>query len=193
MIAAVILLSGILSAQSRTNLDVFYNLNDSLTAKIINELPKNHKKILLRLNLGSSYSVFSNHIKNSFIKNGFEILEIPPDELNIPEVNIVMEDAAVEYGEMNRDGWFGDYFTERKAHISGNYLQSFSEHGLQKFNITSIDTIKVDEIKQLENDSFPFMKGALPPEPFLSSLWEPVIAIGVAALAVILFFSVRSK
>ena len=62
-----------------------------------------------------------------------------------------------------------------------------------EFEFSIIDTVKVDELKYLQSESFPFTKGKIPPEPFLSGIAEPLIAIGVAAAVVILFFSVRSK
>ncbi len=189
----VLILNSIVLSQTKTNLEVFYTLNDSLVKNIVSEIPENQKTVLLNLNLGKKYSLFSNRIKNGFIKSGFKVLEQPPDELNIPEVNIVYEEAGVNYSEMEREGWFGDYITLRKIFIKGNYLQTFSEKGMNEFNIAAVDTIKVDDIGKLENSSFPFTQGEVPAEPFLSSLIEPVIAIGVAAAAVILFFSIRSK
>ena len=104
-----------------------------------------------------------------------------------------MEDAGLEYGEIDRDGWFGDYYVPRTLFIKGNYLNTSSNKGLQQFFITAIDTVKVEELELLENNSFPFTEGNIPAEPFLSSVWEPIIAIGVAAAAIILFFTVRSK
>ena len=176
-----------------TNLDVFYSLTDSLVDQINFEIPSSEKKILLTLNLGQNYSLFSNSIKERFRKNGKEILEQPPDELNIPHVDIVMEGAGVEYGEMFRDGWFGTHYIQRYSTIFGNYLQTFSESGKREFEITQIDTIKVDDLKSLENDSFPFTKGTVPSEPFLSGFAEPLIAIGTAAAVIVLFFTVRSE
>ncbi len=161
--------------------------------KIIDELPGEQDKILLTQNLGEQYSLFSNHIKTAFIKNGKEVLDSPPEELNIPHVNIVIEGAGVEYGEMFRDGWFGAHYVQRYCALYGNYLQSFSAEGKMEFEFSIIDTVKVDEIKYLQSESFPFTKGKIPPEPFLSGIAEPLIAIGVAAAVVILFFSVRSK
>ena len=189
----LILSSGIIFPQTKTNLEVLYSLNDSLVNRIAKDIPKNNDKIILTLNLGDSYSIFSNHIKNVFIKNGKEIFAIPPGELNLPEINIVMEEAGVKYGELDRDGWFGDYYAPRALIIKGNYLNTASNNGLQQFFITAIDSVKVEELESLENNSFPFTKGNIPAEPFLSSVWEPVIAIGVAAAAILLFFSVRSK
>ena len=180
-------------SQSRTNLEVFYSLTDSLSNQIIEEIPEREKIILLTLNLGESYSLFSNNIRTSFLKAGKEILNSPIGELNYPQVDIVIEGAGIEYGEMFRDGWFGDHYIQRYSAIFGNYLQTFSSEGKRDFMFEVIDTVKVEEIKNLENDSFPFTKGNLPPEPFLSGLAEPIIAIGTAAVLIALFFSIRSK
>lgn len=189
----LILLSLQVNSQTKPNLDILYSLNDSLVNKICADLPEDVNKISLKLNLGQVYSVFSNRIKDKFIREG----KIPSDnalsELDFPEINIVFEKAGVEYDEIERDGWFGDYLAPRTLFIRGNYLNSWNESGLENFYIAETDTIKVDEINSLENDSFPFTKGNIPPEPFLSSLLEPVIAIGVAAISIILFFTLRSK
>jgi len=189
----LILMSGIIFPQTKTNLQVLYSLNDSLVNQIVENIPQKNDKIILTLNLGESYSIFSNHIKNDFIKNGKEIFTIPQEELKLPEINIVLEEAGVQYGEVDRDGWFGDYYVPRTLLIKGHYLNTASNNGLQQYFITAIDTVKVEELKSLENNSFPFTKGNIPAEPFLSSVWEPIIAIGVAAAAILLLFSVRSK
>ena len=167
--------------QSPNNLEQFYSLTDSLTAQVIDELPGDQDKINLTLNLGEQYSLFSNHIKTAFIKNGKEVLESQPEELNVPHVNIVIEGAGLEYGEMFRDGWFGAHYVQRYCALYGNYLQSFSVEGKKDFKFSIIDTVKVEEIKYLQNESFPFTKGKIPPEPFLSAIAEPLIAIGTAA------------
>jgi len=181
--------------QSPTNLEQFYSLTDSLTNQVFNELPDDQDKILLTQNLGEQYSLFSNHIKTAFIKSGIEISSSHNSELSLQLhhfVNIVIEGATVEYGEMFRDGWFGAHHVKRKCTLSGNFLHSYSE-GMKNFNFSLSDTVKVEDIKILENESFPFTKGKIPPEPFLSGIAEPIIAIGIAAAVVILFFSVRSK
>jgi hypothetical protein len=193
-IIVIILFSSLkVNCQTKTNLDEFYSLTDSLVDKINSEIPSDEKKILLTLNLGQNYSLFSNSIKERFIKNGKEILIQPPDELNIPTIDIVMEGAGVEYGEMFRSGFFGTHYIQRYSTIFGNYLQSFSEKGKQKFEITILDTVKVEDINSLENASYPFTQAAVPPEPFVSGLAEPLIAIGTAALVIVLFFTIRSE
>ena len=189
----ILLISSEIKSQTKSNLEVFYSLTDSLVDQINLEIPSSENKVLLTLNLGQSYTLFSNSIKERFRRSGKEILEQPPDELNIPHVDIVMEGAGVEYGEMFRDGWFGTHYIQRYSTIFGNYLQTFSESGKREFEITRIDTVKVDDIKFLENDSFPFTKGTTPSEPFLSGFAEPLIAIGTAAAVIVIFFTVRSE
>lgn len=181
-----------LFSQTKTNLEVFYSLTDSLVDQINIEIPSSEKKILLTLNLGQNYSLFSNNIKERFNRNRKELLERPIDELNIPNVDIVMDGAGVEYGEMFRDGWFGDHYIQRYSTIFGNYMHTFSKSGKRDFEITKIDTVKVEDLKYLENDSYPFTKGIIPSEPFLSGFAEPLIAIGIAVTVVVFFFTVRS-
>lgn len=93
--------------KKKTNLEIFYTLTDSLVDKICSELPQSEKNLLLTLNLGQSYFLFSNNIKDRFGENGKEILQLSSGDLDNPEINIVLEGAGVEYGEMFRDGWFG--------------------------------------------------------------------------------------
>jgi len=193
LIAIILLISVKVNSQTLTNLEVFYLLTDSLIDQIVQEIPVNENKILLTLNLGQSYSLFSNNIRARFNKYDKEILDYPPDDLNILRVDIVMEGAGVEYGEMFKDGWFGSHYVQRYLTIFGNYLQTFSEEGKREYEITRLDTIKVEDVKYIENDSFPFTKGTLPSEPFISGLAEPLIAIGTAAVVVVLFFTIRSK
>jgi hypothetical protein len=181
------------NCQTKTNLEVFYSLTDSLVDKIVKEIPSNEKKLLLKLNLGESYSLFSNQIISEFRKNGKEIFEHSGDSTDFPYINIVMENAEIDYGEIFRDGWFGTHYVERYSSISGNYLQTFSGEEKKEFEISNVDTVKVEDIKFLENDSFPFTKGTLPSEPFISAFAEPLIAIGTAAAAVVLFFTIRSS
>ena len=190
---SLLLLSTIVFSQTKTNLEVLYSLNDSLTSRIINNLPAGEERIQLKLNLGESYSIFANRIRSGFTKNEIELFQSDVDDTTSHEINIVMENAGVKYGDLDRSGWFGDYYSPRTIFISGNYFITFSAEPLLEYYITVIDTIKVDEISTLENESFPFTRGEIPTEPLFSSIWEPVIAIGIAAAVVILFFSIRSE
>jgi hypothetical protein len=193
LISIFILFSAINFSQTKTNLEVFYSLTDSLVNKIGSEISERDQKILLTLNLGDSYTLFSNNIISGLKKYDKNITTFKSEDQVLPEINLNLTVAEVKYEDAERNGWFGDYYVKRKIFIEGDFLYSSSEQGLNNYYFAAVDSVKVDEIKTLENDSFPFSKGKIPAEPFFSSLWEPVIAIGVAAVTVILFFSVRSK
>ena len=60
-----------------------------------------------------------------------------------------------------------------------------------KYNFS--DTVALSNINNLQNIAYSFTSPEIPNEPFFSSLLEPTIAIGTAAVAVYLFFNIRSK
>jgi hypothetical protein len=177
----------------KSNLQVFYTLVDSSTGGIISRLQNSEKEIKLKLDLGSSYSVFENQIIGSFVKNNFNVNTSEDSIKRITSINYILDNAKVIYGDIFRDGLLGNYFIPRKVFISGNYLINSKKIIVQNFNYSFKDTVLVDNLKNLENYSFPFTKGEVPSEPFFSSLFEPLIAIGTAAIAVFLFFTIRSK
>lgn len=178
-------------SQTISNLDKFYTLIDSASSLLLTDLG-DVKKINLELNFGVDYSVFANKVRGNLLRSGIQLIGNKPDEQNFVRVNFVVDDSYVGYSEPEKDGIFGNYFAERTIELSGNYFIS-NQSQVKDFKITAIDTINVENVEYVENRSYPFTRGDLPTEPFFSSILEPVIAIGAAAVVIILFFSVRSK
>ncbi len=187
----ILIFCSTLQSQTKSNLDIFYSLADSSVNKITDELPLTKDSINLNLTLGNAYSIFGNRIISSLTKKNKIIVGAETE--NTLTINLVIDKAKVEYGEMFRDGFLGSQKVPRNLFLTGNYLIKDKNEKVNYFNYAYADTIDVAEIKQLENISYPFTQNEMPAEPFFSSLWEPVIAIGAAAAAVYLFFSVRSK
>lgn len=178
-------------SQTINNLEVFYNLVDSASGFLIRDLNES-KKVNLEMNFGTDYSIFANQVRGKLIKNGIQLIGDNADSLDVVRVNFVLDNALVEYSEPEKNGIFGEFLTERKIVLSGNYFIS-GKSQINEFNLTEKDTINVEEVEKIENRSYPFTQGDLPPEPFFSSLLEPIVAISAAAVTVILFFTVRSK
>ena len=178
-------------AQTVTNLDRFYSAVDSASSLLLNDLG-NTKEVKLDLNLGTYYSVFGNQVRGKLLKNGIKIINEDNSDHNTVKVNFVIDECTVDYSQPERDGLFGAYFTERSINVSGNYFIS-SKQKVSDFNIIQKDKINVEDVEKVESRSYPFTHGELPAEPFFSSLLEPIVAVGAAAITVILFFSVRSK
>jgi hypothetical protein len=178
-------------SQTISNLDVFYNMVDTATTFLIRDLGDT-KKINLELNFGTDFTVFANKVRGALLKSGVQLIGDNSGDVNVVRVNFVIDNAAVEYSEPEKGGLFGSFLTKRKVELSGNYFIS-GKSQINDFKLVDTDTVDVDEVDNLENRAFPFTQGDLPAEPFFSSILEPVVAIGAAAVAVILFFSVRSK
>jgi hypothetical protein len=184
----------------KSNLEIFYFLADSSALNLISFLPANGEEVNLRLNLGSDYSMLGNEIISSLQQHSLKLSggsgnqdeNSPPGTVPV-SVNFVIDNANVKYGEMFRKGFLGDYYIPRNIFLSGNFMIQSAGIKYHSFNYNFNDTVKVDEIKDLENLSFPFTRGEIPAEPFFSGLLEPVVAIGTAAVAVYLFFAIRSR
>lgn len=192
IIVMIFIYSQFLFPQAKTNLDIFYSLVDSSVIEMIKELPADKDSISLELNLGESYSVFNNRISAVIISSGKKIT-VNESRENIPKINFVIDQVNTEYGEMFRDGFLGEYLIPRNLYLGGNFVIHNQNSSYRTFNYSFNDTVRVDNLKTIENESFPFTMGKIPSEPFFSGIIEPVIAIGTAAIAVILFFTIRSK
>lgn len=187
---AVIFQASIFS-QPVSNLDKFYDLVDSASTKFVNDLNTTNK-VKLELTLGSDYVLFANQIRGKILKRGIELISDDQSANNFVTASFVIDNALVTYSAPEREGFFGSFYTERVLQLSGNYFIT-SNQNIKAFNLVDKDTINVEDVEKLENRSYPFTHGELPPEPFFSSLLEPIVAIGAAAVTIILFFSVRSK
>jgi hypothetical protein len=179
-----------INAQPKDNLTIFYSLVDS-SVNVVNE----------KLSEGTSYSLSYSSPPNltlltdrsEYAFGNLDILE--NNKTKSESIKYTISLAEIEYPNLFRDGFLGNYLIERKFKIEGTYIiKNKSDLSISnEFLITHTDTVEFSTIKSLENNSLPFTTGNIPAEPFFSSLFEPIIAIGTAVITVILFFTVRSK
>lgn len=103
--------------------------------------------------------------------------------------------VSTNYGESFKDGFFGDYYVVRSVVVQGSAIISNSEKIFSSIDFIKAyrDTIKIEEIPALENESLPFTKSQIPPPPVFSNLLEPIIVVGTLIVTVILLFTIRSK
>jgi len=179
-------------SQTKTNLEVFKVLVDSSISEALADISDIQKEIYADLKLASQYAVFENQIIKSIQaeKKNASTASNAPENIRL---SYSIENAAVSYGEVFRDGFLGTHFVDRKIFISGSYLFNNEEMRVKDFYYESIDTVEFDKIQTLENSSYPFTQGEIPTEPFMSNLFEPLVAITTAAVVIALFFTVRSK
>ena len=177
----------------KTNLDVFYLLADSAAKDANSNIPFEDKNIYLNFNSGTSYSLFGNQFIKDFSNLGKNVISTLVKDSAYVQINFVVDHAKVTYDKLFRKKLFGDYYSKREISFGGNYSIMQPKVVVKNFSFSFIDTVDANKIKNIEDPALPFTQASLPTEPFFSSIYEPVIAVGAAALTVILFFTVRSK
>lgn len=181
-----IILSFQVYGQTKTNLELFFQLADSAANNLQMNL-KDEKNFQIDFVLGKDYQVFQNSILSHFPNKEIK------DETGKILVHFALTDVKVEYSELERKGLFGSLWIIRTLHFSGNYSINSGTSLVKDFSYTAKDELHYEDVASVENSSFPFTQGKIPVEPFFSSLLEPAIALGSAAAAVYIFFTARSK
>jgi hypothetical protein len=176
-------------AQTKSNLEVVYQLVDSSVSHIISKYEL--KQINLKLILPDDYEFLSNHLHFAFINNNVEITESG----NASTLSFSIDEIRTRYNKIFRTGFFGSFLIEREVYLKGKYLLKDEVEKITGDTIyaVSVDSVRLNEINEIQNPSLSFTEAELPEEPFFSSIVEPVIAIATAAAAIALFFIVRSK
>lgn len=172
-----------------------FELADSLiylSAKSISENITTNVKYTLNFNTSESYSVLKSKVI-SYLQNFDVEMKENLDEAQI--INYSIDELRIGYSDVFRDGFLGEYVVNRTAELKGSYhISTSNEIGqANKFYYTLSDSLLYSDISKVENLAYTFTSAELPEEPFFSSTLEPILAVGTAAVAVYLFFNIRSK
>lgn len=174
--------------QQISNLQVFKNLTDSISYKIIEALPDEMSTLSFPTN-NSELNILYDFIKTKLINSG---IKLTSDENYKEKISLSFSEVKVDYDKLFKEHLFGKYSMQRQVVLSGSFILE-KKSQVFDFNFIGTDTVKFEEYRDLENKIYPFTEGQAPKEPFFTNLVEPVIAIVATATAVILFFTVRSK
>ena len=187
-----LIISGSSIAQTQTNLDVIYRLIDRSVSRTDSILGAK-KTINLTFTSTPILEVLKPKIFQAFSESGYS-LTASAVESN-PSVNYIVTSLKVAYGNPFSDGLFGGLLLEREVSFNYSLTVTGTEKTIKTFSYTEnqIDTVKVDEISGLENQTLPFTQSSIPSTPLLSNLWEPIIVVGTLIVTIVLLFSIRSK
>lgn len=175
-------------------MEIIYSLLNQSVINISNNLIQDgNNAINLDFDNSTYFSVLKPTVIDYFQQKNISISNSKKDSLI--SLNYFIEDIRVNYSNTFRDGLFGKYLAERKINLKGSYFlnQNDKVGQVNAFEFSNIDTIPYNEISSLENIAYTFTTSKMPEEPFFSSLLEPVIVVGASAIAIYLFFTVRSN
>lgn len=181
-----------LNAQTQNNLDLINSLINSSVVKA-DSLLGGKQTINLLITTSQPLETLKPIVLQAFNKHGY-LLQTADAESGI-SVNYNLNSANVVYKNSFSNGFFGDIELERQITITGFFTITKLNQIIQPigFAETRTDTIKLNEIVDLENRSIPFTQGQIPSQPFLSTFWEPILVVGTLITTVILLFTIRSK
>ncbi|NOG97255.1 MAG: hypothetical protein HND52_04685 [Ignavibacteriae bacterium] len=190
---SLLILGSSLVAQVKTNLEVIDQLVEKTVIGISDALPGDSKNLEFIYYSSEEMKLLKSNFISSFNENEYRLNTSGSNNSIILE--LTLNTADVDYTDTFRDGLFGNYLVERKIDLNGSYFISVNGKisDVIKFENSSLDTLDYEFIQTAENRTLPFTQSELPAEPFFSSLLEPAIAIGAAAVTIYLFFTVRSK
>lgn len=191
IIAAFLVFQSPIEAQTKTNLDLVYDLIDrsiSKTEPFINQKNNTYHFVYTS---PDSYSFLKSSVVNSYISKGISLKENDSSETKLEHT---IKNIRVEYSNPYKDGFFGDLLIERIIKIDANLILS-DKSGIKTYDMNDSykDTVEVESISRIENPAIPFTQSAIPELPFFSNLLEPIIVVGTLIVTIILFFTVRSK
>jgi hypothetical protein len=183
-------------AQAKTNLEIVKSLVNSSVKDLAENIKIHSKEFEVKFIAANDYSILQTELLSDLQKNGFILFNKNESKNeNLRTLTYTLDNAKVDYKNIFKDGILGVYLVEREATLNGSYfIEDNNKLGkVKEFNYSLLDTVLYDDIKTLDNIAYQFTSAELPDEPFFSSLLEPTIAIGTAAIAVYLFFNIRSK
>lgn len=188
----VLITSFSLTAQTQTNLDVIYKLMDRSVSRTDSILGT---KQTINLSFTSSpiLEVLKPKMFQMFNEHRY-LLTSSALESN-SAVNYTVTSLKVEYRNPFSDGLFGGLLLEREISFDYSLTITRTDKTIKSFSYieNQIDTVKLDEISGLENQTLPFTQSLIPSTPLLSNLWEPIIVVGTLIVTIVLLFSIRSK
>ena len=189
----VLAFSGICFPQSKKNAELLSDLVDESIRSISQNWNEQNSLVCVNYTSQKNLDFFKDRVTAGLINSGTKLITIK-DSADII-LNYSIYSVDINYNETFRDGLFGDYLVEREAGLNCSFSLESKNEVIDADNLvfSAIDTVKYAEIKDLEDTQLPFTRAEIPPEPFFSSLLEPIIAIATAVVTLFLFFTVSSK
>lgn len=196
-------------AQTKSNLDIFSDLIDSVLTEILPEIPKEPSTTLFIKNLDANSNIswfIENRIVHILKSLGFhdEIYVGDPDFSNRDgkttlRLDYKVLDLKVKYMKREDGGFLGSGSNQINRQITVGLLVRvvkvpedaliLSEERWKNYN----DWINEDQISTVENSNLPFTSGEFKYNKNSKNLLEPLLVTGVTGIIVFLFFSLRSR
>lgn len=176
--------------QSISNYEIITRLIHQSLSEATNSFGAD-KEVSLNIYLPQPLEILKPYITQKMMTMGYQLKSAASENL---QFTYSLSEVKVEYGE-TFGGFFGELKSERTISLKGT--SSIMKNGIilepNIFDLSTADTIGINEIQNIESQSIPFTQGVPPSISVYSNLLEPIIVVGTLIATVILLFTVRSK
>lgn len=185
------------NAPVKTNLQVFQTEFASVAAELLQRSGVGLEQNLV-VNVRSSDTCWlaRNTILEALKKLNYSVyLSSPGSEGRGAAIDIGIVETNVRYGKTFRESFLGRRKTERTiSTIVSASVRNVQNEFLFVGDVSREykDTVKVNDVSDLENPLISCTRGEPPGADFFDELLEPIIIVGASAVVVYLFFTVRS-
>jgi hypothetical protein len=184
------------ASTTKTNLEIFQMQLSSMAREAVHEGSLGGDRSL-RLNFRNPDSgwLAQNTILEALKEMGYNLFIGSSDSQRSSTLDVGLLEMKVSYGPAFRDTFLGKRKTPRtvKTSLSANLRAPNDEilfAGILSRSFT--DTVRASDIHDLENPAQRITQGEAPADGFFDNVIEPLVIIGASAVAVYLFFTVRS-
>jgi len=183
---------------TRTNIEIMQSLVGRITRDLIGHSPiPAGDTVLFRMQSGPDNWIVQNAMLAELRASGYPVLLVSDTGAQRGDaVHIHSAELRVRYDDMYHDGFLGARKLRRtvSAAVACDVINPASHEVLYSGApaVESADTVRVDEIQNLELASVRATHAELPAETFPDRVLEPLVIIGATGVAVYLFFHVRS-
>ena len=180
-----------------TNLDLYQRNVQVIVETLLSEIRMDFDRQLAVKIHGQEHSwIVENAFLSALQERDFSVRTAYNESVNSIIFDFTVVELNVKYRRADRDGDFGKRRIERSVStvLAGKvYTGSTGEvYYSGTVGKTAKDRIAIDDIARVEHEQISVTKGTRPSGSFMKKILEPAVVISATAIAIYLFFSVRS-
>ena len=182
----------------QTNIVILQSLFGKAAQKVLDEVTIGKDTIIdLTVQTSDDRWIVQQAISSTLLDAGYRVqTESPLSEDTTVRFDVKPIEIRVAYDGILRSGLFGTKRTIRTLSCSLAFLitetQTHNVRLSKTLSVENTDTVDVDLIPHLEDQSVKSTQGKIPDESFIDRIAEPLVIIGAAGTIIYLFFHIRS-
>jgi hypothetical protein len=184
-------------SQAPSNLSVLEDLLISPVISCLDTVSGPQASIYVkRTSLNELYVWIQDNLRRKLLKTGYNVIDAET-ERDSPDYTIVLENLAAEiyYRPISRNLLLRETRYERSFNTLLSFYIKNKDESIQHSHSKTIvvkDTLKKDQLADVENELFQFSQGVHIESGWVKKVFEPVVVTTVTIVVVYLFFSLRS-